>query len=142
MTLLGDTAGSVPGLAAVASGAKASTAAARAALSAAPETSALAGLGTGAGAFGRTTWSTGNELRQVENPLAGWALRSSTPEVRERVGVGFAGAGALTAGLDYVGDSDAVEYSTTAVDGTRVVLDDAPSVGAKSAHFWTAVRPR
>ncbi|MGW9375267.1 hypothetical protein ACWGVR_35230 [Streptomyces xanthophaeus] len=140
VTLLGDTAGSIPGLAAVASGAKAGTTAARAAMAAAPESSALAGLGAGTGASTRTTWSTANELRQVENPLTGWALRSSTPEVRDRVGVAFAGAGAVTAGLDYV-DNEAVEYGATTVDGARVALDDAPSAAAKSAHFWTVVRP-
>lgn len=140
VTLLGDGLGAVPGVAAVASGAKAGTVAARAAM-AIPEASALSGLSPGAGAFAQTTWSTANELRTVESPLTLWALRSSTPEVREGVGVGVAATGAATAGLGYAFDGDTAENSYTAVDGTRVVLDDAPSAVAKSARFWSLVQP-
>lgn len=141
VTLLGDTAGSVPGVAAVASGAKAGTAAARAAMTAAPEASALTGLSPGASAFRSTTWSTANTLREVENPLAAWALRTSPQSTRDRVGVGVAGAGAITATLDYTTDNDAVDQGSTAVDGARGVLDEGPSAVAKSSHFWTVMRP-
>lgn len=141
VTLVGDAAGAVPGVATVAAGARAGTAAARTALVAAPEASALAGLGEGAGSFARTTWSTANELREVESPFTAWALRSSTPEVRGRVGVAVAGAGAVTAGLDYAPDNAVVEHSSTAVDGVRGVLDDAPSAAAKSARVWSVIRP-
>ncbi|WP_328928691.1 hypothetical protein OG429_31825 [Streptomyces sp. NBC_00190] len=141
VTLLGDAAGSVPGLAAVASGAKAGAAAARAAMVAAPEASALSSLGEGATAFRSTTWSTANTLREVESPLTAWALRESPQHVRDRVGVAVAGAGATTAVLDYASDSDAVEHGSTAADGVRGVLDDAPSTVAKSRQFWTVVRP-
>ncbi|MFG2981519.1 hypothetical protein ACGFYQ_09695 [Streptomyces sp. NPDC048258] len=141
VTLLGDTAGSVPGLAAVASGAKAGAAAARAAMVAAPEASAPSGLGAGATAFRSTTWSTANTLREVESPLTAWALRESPQHVRDRVGVAVAGAGAATAVADYVSDSDAVEHGSTAADGVRGVLDDTPSTVAKSRQFWTVMRP-
>ncbi|WP_411104478.1 hypothetical protein [Streptomyces sp. cmx-4-9] len=141
VTLLGDTAGSVPGVAAVASGAKAGTAATRAALAAAPETSALAALSPGASAFRSTTWSTADTLRQVENPLAAWAMRTAPQETRERVGVAVAGSGAVTAGLDLFTDDETLEQGSVAVDGARGVLDDAPSTIAKSSQFWRAARP-
>ncbi|MGW6859526.1 hypothetical protein [Streptomyces xanthophaeus] len=141
VTLLGDTAGTVPGLAAVASGAKAGTAAARAAMAAAPESSALSALAPGTTAFRQTAWSTADDLRQMESPLTGWALRSSTQSTRDRVGVAVVGAGAATAGLDYASDDETLEHSTTAVDGARGVLDDAPSAVAKTSHIWTVLRP-
>ncbi|WP_405487106.1 hypothetical protein [Streptomyces sp. NBC_00096] len=140
VTLLGDGLGAVPGVAAVASGAKAGTVAARAAM-AVPEAGALAGFSTGAGAFARTAWSTADELRKVESPLAAWALRSSTPEVREGVGVAVAATGAATAVADYATEETAAERASTAVDGTRVVLDDGPSTVARSARLWTLVQP-
>ncbi|WP_405677591.1 hypothetical protein OG239_34390 [Streptomyces sp. NBC_00868] len=139
VTVLGDTAGSVPGLAAVASGAKAGTLAARAALTAAPEASALSGLSAGTTAFRSTTWSTANTLREVESPLTAWALRESPQDVRERVGVAVASTGAVTASLDYVTDNEAVEHGSTAVDGVRGAFDDAPSTVAKSRQFWTVL---
>ncbi|MFD3717971.1 hypothetical protein [Streptomyces sp. NPDC058674] len=141
VTLLGDTAGSVPGVAAVASGAKAGTAAARAAMAAAPGASALSALSPGATAFRSTTWSTANTLREVESPLTAWALRASPQTTRDRVSVAVAGTGAATAGLDYVSDNETVEHSSTAVDGARGVLEDAPSTVAKSRQFWTVMRP-
>ncbi|MFJ7270058.1 hypothetical protein ACIQV3_26075 [Streptomyces sp. NPDC099050] len=140
VTLLGDGLGAVPGVAAVASGARAGTVAARAAM-AVPEAGALAGVSPGAGAFARTAWNTADELRKVESPLASWALRSSTPEVRERVAVGVATTGAATAAADYAGDDESVDRGSTAVDGTRVVLEDGPSTAAKTARLWTLVQP-
>lgn len=139
VTLLGDGLGAVPGVAAVASGARAGTIAARAAM-AAPEAGALAGVSPGANAFARTAWNTADELRKVESPLTSWALRSSTPEVRERVGVAVAGTGAATATADYTGDDKAVDRGSTAVDGTRLVLEDGPTTAARSARLWTLVR--
>ncbi|MGW2269172.1 hypothetical protein [Streptomyces yangpuensis] len=141
VTLLGDAAGSVPGVAAVASGAKAGTAAARASMAAAPEASALTGLAPGASAFRQAAWSTSDDLRQVESPLTGWALRSSTQETRDRVGVAVAGTGALTAALDYSSDDEAVEHSSTSVDGARGILEDAPSALKKSGRVWSELRP-
>ncbi|MFE5560904.1 hypothetical protein [Streptomyces sp. NPDC056544] len=141
VTLLGDTVGTVPGVAAVASGAKAGTAAARAAMAAAPEGSAVAGLAPGATAFRQAAWSTSDDLRRLESPLIGWSMRSSTPDARERVGVAVAGTGALTAVLDYTTDNEAVEHGSTAVDGTRGVLEDTPSAIRKTGHVWSALRP-
>ncbi|MFZ3493449.1 hypothetical protein ACODT5_09525 [Streptomyces sp. 5.8] len=140
VTLLGDGLGAVPGVAAVATGARAGTVAARAAM-AVPEAGALAGVSPGAGAFARTTWNTADELRKVESPLAAWALRSSTPEVRERVGVAVAGTGAATAAADYTGDDETVDRGSTAVDGTRIAVEDGPSTAARSARLWTLVQP-
>ncbi|MFD7556257.1 hypothetical protein ACFV9E_17160 [Streptomyces sp. NPDC059835] len=142
VTLLGDTAGSVPGIAAVASGAKAGTAAARAAMAAAPEASALSSLGTGATAFRSTTWSTGLAIQEVENPLITWAMRTTDPGARKAAGLVAPVAGGLTGISGYLSDSDTVEQASTATDGARGVLDDAPSAGAKATSAWAAVRPR
>ncbi|MFD6228095.1 hypothetical protein ACFWFZ_14610 [Streptomyces sp. NPDC060232] len=141
VTLLGDTAGSVPGVAALASGAKAGTAAARAAMAATPEASALTGLAPGTTAFQQAAWSTSDDLRQIESPLTGWAMRSSSQETRDRVGVAVATTGAVTAGCDYGSDSEALEHGSTAVDGARGVLEDAPSAIKKSGRVWSALRP-
>ncbi|MFD8947436.1 hypothetical protein ACFV0B_01065 [Streptomyces xanthophaeus] len=141
VTLLGDTAGSIPGLAAVASGAKAGTTAARAAMAAAPESSALAGLGAGTGAFGRTTWSTGLAIQEVENPLLTWAVRTTDPTVRKSVGLVAPVAGAVTGGAGFLSDSESVEQASSTADGVRGVLDDAPSAAAKSASAWSVMRP-
>ncbi|WP_031153771.1 hypothetical protein [Streptomyces xanthophaeus] len=141
VTLLGDTAGSIPGLAAVASGAKAGTTAARAAMAAAPESSALAGLGAGTGAFGRTTWSTGLAIQEVENPLLTWAVRTTDPTIRKSVGLAAPVAGAVTGGAGFLSDSESVEQASTTADGVRGILDDAPSAAAKSASAWSVMRP-
>ncbi|OKK22459.1 hypothetical protein AMK16_04830 [Streptomyces sp. CB00455] len=141
VTLLGDTAGSVPGLAAVASGAKAGTAAARAALAAAPETSALAGLGTGAQTFRSTTWSTGLAIQEVENPLLTWGVRSTNPTVRNSANMVAPTMGMTTALLDYGPESDTVEHASTAADGVRGVLDDVPSALEKTSRAWSVITP-
>ncbi|MFF3619672.1 hypothetical protein [Streptomyces sp. NPDC002467] len=141
VTLIGDTAGMVPGLASVASGAKAGTAAARAAMAAAPEGSALVGLAPGATAFKQAAWTTGETLQAVDSPLTAWAMQSSTQTARDRVGVAVAGTGALTAGLDFASENDSVEQGSTAVDGARGVLDDAPTAVKKSSRVWSVLRP-
>ncbi|MER5871661.1 hypothetical protein [Streptomyces sp. NPDC002044] len=141
VTLLGDTAGSVPGVAAVAAGAKAGTAAARAAMAAAPEASALTALSPGTSAFRSTTWSTGLTIQSVENPLITWGVRTTDPAVRKSVGLIAPALGAVTASSGYVSDSESVEQTATAVDGARGVLDDAPSGAAKAASAWAAMRP-
>lgn len=141
VTLLGDTAGSVPGVAAVASGAKAGTAAARAAMTAAPEASALTGLSPGASAFRSTTWSTGLAIQGVENPLITWGLRTTNPIARNSVNLAAPTAGLTTALLDYGPENETVEHTSTAVDGVRAVADDTPSAFAKAGQAWSVIRP-
>ncbi|MEV8531882.1 hypothetical protein [Streptomyces sp. NPDC051211] len=142
VTLMGDTLGTVPGVAAVATGAKAGVGATRAAM-AVPETSALSGLGAGAGTFARTTWSTGNTIRTTESPLSQWALRNAAPGVRDTASVAVPATGAFTAGMGYTPwAGDTTEQTGTAVDGTRGVLEDAPAAAAKFSHAWSAMRVR
>lgn len=117
------------------------TTAARAAMAAAPESSALAGLGAGTGAFGRTTWSTGLAIQEVENPLLTWAVRTTDPTVRKSVGLAAPVAGAVTGGAGFLSDSESVEQASTTADGVRGILDDAPSAAAKSASAWSVMRP-
>ncbi|MCM9082940.1 hypothetical protein L1606_33470 [Streptomyces spororaveus] len=142
VTLLGDTAGAVPGVAAVASGAKAGTAAARAAMAAAPEGSAVVGLAPGASAFRQTAWSTGVSMQEVESPLATWALHNTTnPTVRNSVNMVGPSAGFTTAVLDYGPDNETIDHASTAADGGRLAADDAPSTFAKSKVAWQVIRP-
>ncbi|WP_158820780.1 MULTISPECIES: hypothetical protein [unclassified Streptomyces] len=142
VTLLGDTAGAVPGVAAVASGAKAGTAAARAAMAAAPEGSALTGMGAGATSFRTSAWSTGVAMQEVESPLATWALRNTTnPTVRNSVNMVGPSAGFTTAVLDYGPDNETIDHASTAADGGRLAVDDAPSALAKSKVAWSVIRP-
>ncbi|CAM5630678.1 hypothetical protein SAVIM338S_06023 [Streptomyces avidinii] len=140
VTLLGDSLGIVPGVATVAAGAKAGTTAARAAM-AVPEASALAGLSPGARTFAGSAWSTGLELQTVDNPMTAWALRSADPTVRKTVGVAIPATGAATAGGDYLPDSECVDQASTAVDGARGVLDEAPAAAAKTVRAWSLMAP-
>ncbi|MFJ9339777.1 putative T7SS-secreted protein [Streptomyces sp. NPDC101733] len=139
VTLVGDTMGVVPGLASVASGAKAGTAAFRAAMAAAPEATALSALSPGAGAFARTTWSTGLTVQDVQNPLITWGMRSTSDFAQKSTGLAAPVAGAVTAGLDYGPENEAIEHVATAADGVRGVVDDAPSAAAKSIHAWSVI---
>ncbi|MDJ0382676.1 hypothetical protein [Streptomyces sp. G-G2] len=141
VTLLGDALGAVPGVAAVASGAKAGVSAARVA-AAVPEATALSGLSAGASTLSRTAWRTAGTLQDIDNPITSWALRSTSPAVQRSVSAAFPVTGAATAVLDYVpGTSDTTQHTATAVDGVRGVVDDAPSAAAKTAHVLSAVNP-
>lgn len=53
----------------------------------------------------------------------------------------MAGTGAATAAADYTGDDASVDRGSTAVDGTRAVVEDGPSTVARSARLWTLVQP-
>ncbi|MBT2470162.1 hypothetical protein J7E97_20350 [Streptomyces sp. ISL-66] len=140
VTLLGDSLGVIPGVATAAAGAKAGTTAARAAM-AVPEASALAGLSPGARSFAGTAWSTGLELQTVDNPITTWALRSADPGVKRVVGVAIPATGGATALGGYLSDNESLDQASTAVDGTRGVLDEAPAAAGKTIHAWSLMRP-
>ncbi|MEV7611750.1 hypothetical protein [Streptomyces sp. NPDC089799] len=140
VTLLGDSLGAVPGVAAIATGAKAGVAATRAGM-AVPEASGLTAFGDGARSFTRTTWTEGETIRRVENPLSQWALRNASSGTKDFVSVAVPATGALTAGGGYIlGPKDAVEQTSTTVDGTRGVLEDAPAAAAKASTAWAVMR--
>ncbi|MFJ1865840.1 putative T7SS-secreted protein [Streptomyces sp. NPDC088097] len=139
VTALGDTMGVVPGLASVATGAKAGTTALRAAMAAAPEATAVSALAPGAGAFGRTTWSTGLALQEVENPLIKWGLRTTNTHVRDSVNMVAPTMGATTATLDCFSDDEVVEHASTTADGVRGAFDDVPSAIAKTVQAGTVM---
>ncbi|MET9800497.1 putative T7SS-secreted protein [Streptomyces sp. NPDC006368] len=136
VTLTGDTLGSVPGVAALAQGAKSVRAA-----STITGSATLADLGAGARELASASKSSLDELRQVENPLSAWALQEAHPAVRSGVKYGVPATGAVTAGSHYtsLNDDDTFSNSTTAVDGTRAVIDDAPTSAARVAHVWASL---
>ncbi|MCX4820624.1 hypothetical protein OG883_12015 [Streptomyces sp. NBC_01142] len=140
VTVTGDTLGSVPGVAAIAHGAKSASAATHAA-TAVVDSGGLAAMRVGSEGFARGAKTTMDGMRQVENPLTEWALRGTPHLVKEGVKYTFSGAGAATAGSHYTShdDNEAVSHTATAVDGTRAVLDDGPSAAAKAAHAWASL---
>ncbi|MFF3323799.1 putative T7SS-secreted protein [Streptomyces sp. NPDC002889] len=140
VTLTGDTLGSVPGVAAIAHGAKSASAAAHVA-GAVADPGSIAALRAGSQGFASGAWNATDELRQVENPLTEWALQSTPRYVREGVTCTFAGAGAGAAITHYppFDDDESLAHTATGVDGTRAVLDDGPSAAAKAAHAWASL---
>ncbi|WP_405997460.1 hypothetical protein [Streptomyces sp. NBC_00829] len=141
VTLTGDALGSVPGVAAVAHGAKSASAASHA-LGALGDSGGIASAArTGSSAFTSGATIAMDGLRQVENPLAGWALRSTPDAVQETVKYTLTGTGAITATshLPVFGENETVDNTATAVDGVRAVVDDGPSAAAKAAHAWTII---
>ncbi|MEO3974647.1 hypothetical protein [Streptomyces sp. CAU 1734] len=140
VTVTGDALGSVPGLAAVAQGAKSATVAVRTAQGMA-DSGGLAMAHAGAQGFRSGAVSAMDEMRQVENPLTTWALQRTSDTVQKSVKIAFPAAGAATAGSNYGpwSDNETVNDAGTATDGVRAVLDDAPGSAAKAAHVWTAI---
>ncbi|WP_455360242.1 hypothetical protein [Streptomyces sp. SYSU K21746] len=142
VTLTGDALGAVPGVAAVAQGAKAGCAAARTA-SAVPDAAMPAIARAGAREFTGASKSAMEELRDIDNPLTGWALRHASSGVQQTAKYGLPATGAATAigGFTSLDENDTYSHTATAVDGARNIIDDGPSNVAKAAHAWAALRP-
>ncbi|WP_327327232.1 hypothetical protein OG735_35510 [Streptomyces sp. NBC_01210] len=140
VTLTGDALGAVPGVAAVAQGAKAASTAAHAATAFA-DAGAVAAARAGSHGFTHGAWDAMDGLRQVENPLTDWALRRTPSAVQETVKYTLSGTGAVTAAshLPVFDDNETAAGCATAVDGARAVLDDAPGSAAKAAHAWASL---
>ncbi|MEU0391465.1 hypothetical protein ABZ208_01505 [Streptomyces sp. NPDC006208] len=140
VTLTGDALGSVPGVAAIAHGAKSATTAVQAA-NAAADSGTLAATVAGGRGFSSGAWNATDDLRQVENPLTEWALQSTPRYVKEGVKYTFAGAGAAAAVTHYppFDDNESIANTATGVDGARALLDDGPSAAAKAAQAWAAL---
>ncbi|WP_405804664.1 hypothetical protein OG729_05610 [Streptomyces sp. NBC_00210] len=140
VTVTGDALGSVPGVAAIAQGAKSASAAAQAATAVA-DSGRLAAVRAGSEAFTSAAKNAMDGMRQVENPLTGWALRSTHPVVHESVAYTLSGTGAATAISHFtpLDDNETAANSATVVDGARAVLDDGPSSAAKAAHAWASL---
>ncbi|MEU7278140.1 hypothetical protein AB0A69_05015 [Streptomyces sp. NPDC045431] len=136
VTLTGDALGSVPGVAALAQGAKAVRAS-----SALAGSESLAGVGAGAREFASASKSSMDELRNIENPLTEWALREAHPTVRSSVKYGVPATGAVTAASHYssLDENDTASNAATAVDGVRVAVEDAPTSAARIAYAWATL---
>ncbi|MCP3818339.1 hypothetical protein NLX86_09485 [Streptomyces sp. A3M-1-3] len=142
VTLASDLLGFVPGIAAVTHGARGATTAAQAA-SAIADTSVLGVARAGIHGFSSTSATVMREMKEVQNPLTEWALRSANPAARTAVDYGLPSAGVVTSLGDLTPLSNDEEYeaTTTAVDGTRTAVDDLPNNAAKVVHAWTSLNP-
>ncbi|WP_455351540.1 hypothetical protein [Streptomyces sp. SYSU K217416] len=142
VTLASDLVGIVPGVAAVAHGARGATTAAQAAASVA-DPSFLTVARSGVQGFGSGSATAMRDMKEVQNPLTEWALRSASPSVRTTVDYGLPSAGVATSvgDLTPLDSDDHYEATTTAVDGTRTVVDDVPNNAAKVVHAWSTFTP-
>ncbi|WP_413777703.1 putative T7SS-secreted protein [Streptomyces sp. AM8-1-1] len=140
VTLTGDALGSVPGVAAIAHGAKSASAAVHAG-GAVADAGAMAAMRAGSDGFAGGAKTAMDDMRRVENPLTGWALQSTPVAVKESVKYGLPAAGAATAVSHYtpLDDNETFANSATGADGFRAVVDDGPSSGAKLAQAWTSL---
>ncbi|MFI1395566.1 hypothetical protein [Streptomyces sp. NPDC020681] len=141
VTLTGDALGSVPGVAAIAHGAKSATAAVHAAGAIGDSAAAMTAVRAGSDSFVIGAKSAMNGMREVENPLTAWALQHTSDPVQKAVKYALPGAGVGTVATHYGpwSDDQTVSDSATAVDGGRAVLDDGPSSAAKAAHAWASL---
>ncbi|MFI2213315.1 hypothetical protein [Streptomyces sp. NPDC020141] len=141
VTLTGDALGSVPGVAAIAHGAKAAASAIHASGAVTDTATLAAAVGAGSQGFTGGAKSIMHEMRSVENPLTGWALQSAPGAVKTAVSHGFPAAGAATAASHYTSwdDDEAFANGATGVDGARAVIDDGPGSAAKLARAWASL---
>ncbi|MFI6105325.1 hypothetical protein [Streptomyces sp. NPDC051310] len=140
VTLGGDALGSLPGVGAVAKGAKGAVAAAR--------------QGTAAG---RGASESAREAAQVmradsavamqhindaPKPLVEWAARHTRPTAARPITAGLAGTGLAAAGVDLTpaGDDETVKGTATAVDGARLAGAETPNA-VSAARAWARFTP-
>lgn len=139
-TLTGDSLGAVPGVAAVAAGAKGAVVAVRAA--GAAEEGFAAGLHQGARTLGVDSVHAMRTIDQAPKPLVDWSVRQTGARLSERqIQAGFAGTGVTTstAGLFVSEDNTAVKNTGTVVDGTRMGTYDVPNY-LRAARTWAQAR--
>ncbi|GAA2231456.1 hypothetical protein GCM10010232_17490 [Streptomyces amakusaensis] len=138
VTLAGDALGSVPGVAAIAGGAKAASAAVQASGGVTEAGALAAAARAGSQGFADGAKTMMREMRSVENPLTGWALQSTPGAVRKTVAYGLPAGGAATAVGHHTpwDDNETFADGATGVDGARVLIDDGPGSAAKLAHAW------
>ncbi|MFI8288518.1 hypothetical protein EAO71_05195 [Streptomyces sp. ms191] len=120
-TLAGDAVGAVPGLGAVAQGAKGARAA--------------TGFGEGVRTFGRSSTTALREFDAAPRPVTEWAVRRVGPGARTPVNAAFAGTGTLTAasGVAAPDDDRLARDGATGVDAARLGSSEIPA-------YWTHAR--
>jgi hypothetical protein len=135
VTLAGDALGALPGVGAIAAGAKSGVTTFRAATGAAGA-GTLSRAGSGVRALTDASKSSVDDMRNIENPFGSWALSSASPEVQRAVKYGVPATGAVTASSHFVVEEDgAAAQTATAVDGTRIVVEDGPTAWSRTQHI-------
>ncbi|HET6357279.1 hypothetical protein [Streptomyces sp.] len=136
VTLSGDALGALPGVGAVAQGAKEMTAATRASLAA--EQGASATVRTGARALVTDSVTAMREANDAPKPVLDWAVRRTSPSAEKPLEVGVASSAVFTAGVGFTpaDNSDSARSTATGIDATRMAASDAPSAGINAARTW------
>ncbi|MFF3459073.1 hypothetical protein ACFYXH_33110 [Streptomyces sp. NPDC002730] len=136
VTLGGDALGALPGVGAVAQGAKGVAAATRAGVAA--EQGASATFRSGARAFGADSTAAIREADAGPKPVLDWVVRKTSPQAEMPLQAGVAGSAVVTSGigLSPADDNDAVQNTATGVDGARLAASDTPGAGINAARTW------
>ncbi|WP_052411424.1 hypothetical protein [Streptomyces sp. NRRL S-118] len=140
VTLGGDALGSLPGVGAVAKGAKGAVAAARQGTAAGRGVSASA---RDAAQVMRTDSAAAMQhINDAPKPLVEWAARHTRPTAARPITAGLAGTGLAAAGMDLTpaGDDETAKGTATAVDGARLAGAEAPNA-VSAARAWARFTP-
>ncbi|MFF7200091.1 putative T7SS-secreted protein [Streptomyces sp. NPDC008141] len=137
VTLGGDALGVLPGVGAVAQGAKGMAAATRAGIAA--ETGTSATLRSGIHALGTDSAAAMREANDAPKPVLDWVVRRTHASAEKPLQAGVAGSAVLTGGvgLTPAEDDDAVRNSATGLDSARIAAVDGPGAGVNAARTWT-----
>jgi hypothetical protein len=139
VTLTADALGAVPGVGAVAQGAKGMAAATRAGIAA--EQGAAATLRGGTSALRSDSIAAMREINDAPKPVLDWVVRRTDPRAQKPLEAGVAGAGVATStvSLTPADSNDTAKDAATAVDGTRLAVSDGPGAGMTAARTWAGL---
>ncbi|MFK4227476.1 hypothetical protein [Streptomyces sp. NPDC019890] len=136
VTLSGDALGALPGVGAVAQGAKGLATATRTGIAA--EHGASATLSSGARAFGTDSVAAMREANEAPTPVLDWAVRRAGARSETPIQAGVAGSAVVTSAVGFTpaNENDTVKNTATTVDGSRLAVSDAPGAGVSAARTW------
>ncbi|MEV6786097.1 hypothetical protein [Streptomyces sp. NPDC051098] len=137
VTLGGDALGALPGVGAVAQGAKGMTAVSRSSIAAGESASTT--FRNSARTFGADSSLAMREADEAPKPVLEWVVRRTSPDVEKPLQTGLASSAVITAGvgLTPVEDDERVRNTATGADGARIAASDGPGAGVNAARTWT-----
>lgn len=140
ITLCGDSLGALPGLGAVAQGAKGMAVATRS--GAAAQSSVSAGLRSGLDALWTESAAGMRDGMSAPKPVLDWVVRRTSPSVEVPLQTVVAGSGVATSvvGLTPAGDSAEAQSTGAGVDAARLITSDIPGAGVTAAQTWSQIR--
>ncbi|MGW0699749.1 hypothetical protein ACWD0A_10545 [Streptomyces sp. NPDC002867] len=136
VTLTGDALGALPGVGAVAQGAKGMAAVTRSGIAA--EQGASAALRGGTNALRSDSVAAMREINDAPKPVLDWVVRHTDPRLEKPLQAGMSGAGVATSAVSLTPASgnDGVRNAATTVDTTRLAVSDGPGAGIAAARTW------